>query len=135
MTPSMSASCANRQRSEKKSAPWRRLGAVDFGTGRWRGDAVGTKYDTGIENGKKRGEIAVAHSGEKSGNDFALARQFGGGNNRRALDAAAGATGELPRGHRRTPHDGCDLVERHVEHVVQHEGKPLGRCQSFKNHE
>ena len=43
------------------------------------------------------------------------------------LHPAAGAAGELPRGGRRAPDDGRDLVERHGEHVVQHEREPLGR--------
>jgi hypothetical protein len=44
---------------------------------------------------------------------------------RLTLNAAAGATGELPRRRRRAADDRRDLLERHREHVVQHEHEPL----------
>ena len=41
------------------------------------------------------------------------------------LDPAAGPAGELPGGLDRPVDDRRDLVERHREHVVQHERQPL----------
>ncbi len=51
------------------------------------------------------------------------------------MHPAAGAAGELPRGVGRAPHDGSDLVEGHGEHVVQHEGEPLGGSQGLQHHQ
>jgi hypothetical protein len=41
----------------------------------------------------------------------------------------------LPNRGRRAPEDGSDLVEGHGEHVVQHEGDPLGRSQRVEDHQ
>jgi len=41
----------------------------------------------------------------------------------------------LSCGGRGSPQDGDDLVEGHVEHVVQHEGEPLGGSQRFEYHQ
>ena len=49
------------------------------------------------------------------------------------MHPAAGAAGKLPRGVGRAPDDGSDLVEGHGEHVVQHEGEPLGGSQGLQN--
>jgi hypothetical protein len=45
------------------------------------------------------------------------------------------ATRELPRRRRRAIDDRRDLVERDPEHVVPHEGEPLGRRQRLEHHE
>jgi hypothetical protein len=52
-----------------------------------------------------------------------------------APHAAAGPARELPRGIRRPVDDSGDLVERHPEHVVQHEGQALGRRQRVEHDE
>jgi hypothetical protein len=49
------------------------------------------------------------------------------------LDASPGAAGELPRRSCRATHHRPDLVERHVEHVVQHEGQSLGWGQRLEH--
>src|SRR5215831_9245943 len=50
-----------------------------------------------------------------------------------ASKAAPRAAGELP-GRRRGPADhGGDLLERQLEHVVQHERQPLGRGQGIEH--
>ena len=54
---------------------------------------------------------------------------------RRALHPPARAARELPRRGGRAAHDGCDLVERQVEHVVQHERHPLGGRQRLEHHQ
>src|SRR5438034_8203547 len=45
----------------------------------------------------------------------------------------AGAAGELARRGRRAADDRGDLVERHVEHVVQDEREPLGRAERVED--
>jgi hypothetical protein len=42
------------------------------------------------------------------------------------VHASPRTAGELSRRGCRAAHHGSDLVERHVEHVVQHEGQSLG---------
>jgi hypothetical protein len=51
------------------------------------------------------------------------------------MHPAPGAAGELPRCGRRAVHDWRDLVKGHGEHVMQHEGQPLGRLQRFQHHQ
>ena len=51
------------------------------------------------------------------------------------MHSPAGAAGQLPRGVGRAPHDGSDLIEGHGEHVVQHEGQPLGGSQGLQHHQ
>ena len=48
---------------------------------------------------------------------------------------AAAPARELPRRGRRAAHDEGDLVERHGEHVVQHERQPLGRGERLQHHQ
>jgi hypothetical protein len=51
------------------------------------------------------------------------------------VDAAAGAAGELAGRGRGAFDDGGDLVERHGEHVVQHEREPFGGCERAEHDE
>ncbi len=53
----------------------------------------------------------------------------------RGLDLAAGATGDHLAGIGGFAQDLADLVERHREHVVQHEGEPLGGTERVEHHE
>ena len=48
-------------------------------------------------------------------------------------DATASAARELPRRVRRAPHDGSDLLERQIEHVVKHERHPLRGSERLQN--
>ena len=59
----------------------------------------------------------------------------GSGDGRRAAHAPARAAGELARGRGRAVDDRGDLVERHAEHVVQHEGEALGGGQRVEDDE
>jgi hypothetical protein len=59
----------------------------------------------------------------------------GVGNRGRSLPSAARAARELPCRGRGASHDGDDLVEGQVEHIVQHERDPLGGTQRFEYHE
>ncbi len=52
-----------------------------------------------------------------------------------ALDATPRAARELTRRHGRAVHDRRDLVERHAEHVVQHEWESLRRLDGLQDHE
>lgn len=63
----------------------------------------------------------------------ALTSAVGAGGRVRALHAAARAAGELPRRHRRAPHDRGDLVERHAKDVVQDKSEPLGGVQRLQD--
>ena len=59
-------------------------------------------------------------------------REVGVRRRRRAAHASPGAAGQLARRRRRAPDDRRDLVERHAEHVVQHEREPLGRASASR---
>ena len=74
----------------------------------------------------------LSASGQKRVDYFPLPGEIGIGNRCRPVYAAARAARELSRGHFGPPHDGSNLVERHGEHVVQHEGEPLGGLQLFE---
>jgi len=67
--------------------------------------------------------------------NFSLAGEIGVGNRGRSPHPTACAARELPCRGRGAPHDGSDLVERHGEHVVQHDREPLDGSQRFEYHE
>jgi hypothetical protein len=52
-----------------------------------------------------------------------------------ALNATPRAARELTRRRRRAIDDWRDLVERHAEHVVQHECESLRRLEGLQHHE
>jgi hypothetical protein len=52
-----------------------------------------------------------------------------------SVDAAASTARELPRRRRRPADDRRDLIERHGEDVVEHEGDTLGRRQRVEDDE
>ena len=87
---------------------------------------VDAEHHVGIEHLEQRVEVAGPRGGEEGGDDLALAAEVGIGRGRRAAHAPARAAGELARGGGRAVDDRGDLVERHAEHVVQHEGEALG---------
>ena len=64
-----------------------------------------------------------------------LGHQVGVRVGRGLVDAAPRPAGQLAGGLRRPLDDRRDLVERHGEHVVQHERQPLGRRQGVQHHE
>ena len=92
---------------------------------RTRDATVGAQHDIGIEHRDERVEVALAGSGEEGVDHLSLTGEVGVGNGRRALHPAPGPARQLPGRVRRPPHDRGDLVERHGEHVVQHERQPL----------
>ena len=92
--------------------------------GRARGGtptAVEPEENVGVEHSKQGVEVTRPRRGEKGGDDLALLCNVGIRLRRGATHAAAGATRELTRGCRRAVDDRGDLLERHAEHVVQHE--------------
>ena len=99
------------------------------------GGRVGPEHDVGMEHGEQRVEVAVARGGQEGVDDFPLAGAIRAGSRGRTLHPAARAARELPGRARGASQDRRDLVEGQVEHVVQHEGHPLGRRQRVEDHE
>ena len=97
--------------------------------------AVGAQHDLGVEHGHERVEVTAAGGGEEGVDHLALAGQVGVGRGRGALHPAPGPAGELAGRVRGAADDRGDLVEGHGEHVVQHEGEPLGRRQRVEHDE
>ena len=122
------------------------------------GCVVGAHHDLWVEQRKQGGKVAIACGSEEGGDYLALAVKlapptggaFGGrvsfvltpllcgvtaiGNAGRALQAAAGAAGELPGRNRRAPDNGSDLLKGHGEEVVQHKGQPFGGRECFEHY-
>ena len=100
------------------------------GGARPAGAEVGAGHDVGVEQGDEGFEVAGPSGGEEGVDHGALT---GGvalrGGDLGSLDAAAGPAGELPGRLGRASDHGGDLVERQVEHVVEHEGEALRRPQ------
>jgi hypothetical protein len=90
---------------------------------------IDPENDLRVEDRDQGLEIALARGGEEGIGHLTLAAEVGVRGWGPALDPAAGAASELSRRGRRAVDDRCDLVERHGEHVVQHEGEPLGRLE------
>jgi hypothetical protein len=54
---------------------------------------------------------------------------------RRSLNPAPGAAGELHRGGRRALHERGNIVEGHGEQIMQHEGESLVGSKRLERHE
>ena len=91
-------------------------------------------HDIGVEQREQCLEVTVASRGEEGIHDRALTIEVGVGH-RCSPHATSGTARQLARGGRRAPDDGGDLVERHREHVVEHEGDALGRGQRVEHDE
>jgi hypothetical protein len=85
---------------------------------------VGADHHLGVEDGEQRREIAFAQRGQIGFDHLPLAREVWLA--RRAAHAATGTAGELASGSLALAEDGRDGVERHAEHLVQHERQALG---------
>jgi hypothetical protein len=66
---------------------------------------------------------------------LSLACAIGVGNRGRSMHPAAGSAGQLPCRGRGAAHEGSDLIERHGEHVVQHEREPFGGIEGVEDHQ
>ena len=91
-------------------------------------------HDVRVEDGEEAFEVAVTRRGEEGVDDGPLAIEIDVGHGR-TLDPATGTARELPRRGRRPADDRGDLVERHGEDVVQHEGDPFGGRQRVEDDE
>ena len=98
------------------------------GETRTRGPAIRAQHDFRIEDGEEAFEVTLARRREERVDDGPLALEIDVRDGR-TLDAATGTARELPRRRRGTADDRCDVVERHGEDVVEHEGDPFGGCQ------
>jgi hypothetical protein len=96
---------------------------------------IGSQHDLRVKHRDERIKVAIARGGEKGVYHLSLACRIGVGNRSRSLHSATCPARELPRRRRGTPHNFGDLVEGHGEHIVQHEGEPLGGSQHFEHHE
>jgi hypothetical protein len=96
---------------------------------------VGAEDDIRVEQLHQRFEVTRAGRGQERCDDLSLTGRIRVRQRDRALDAAPGAARKLPRPAGGSPDDGRDLVEGHIEHVVQHEGEPVRRGQGLEDDE
>ena len=97
------------------------------------GPAIGPQHGVGVQDGDEAVEVAVARGGQEGVDQLALARTVALGLAHRAAYPAPRAGRELAGCGRRAVDDGRDLLERHREHVVEHEGQALGRRQGLQH--
>jgi hypothetical protein len=101
---------------------------------RWRG--LDAAHDVGGEEAEQSVDVAARCRPAERLDDGTVCRQVGrDARVGRAAHTGPGAARELLRGDRRPAHDRRDLVERHGEQVVQHEGHPLGGRQPVEHDE
>ena len=111
-----------------------RIGAANLRIGAYRGRrGVGPADHVGIQQLEQAFEVAAARRREERVDDRPLAREIG--LRLGTAHAPARAARELSRRRRRPADDRRDLFERHGEHVVQDEGKPLGRIKRVEHDE
>src|SRR5258708_17816604 len=89
--------------------------------------AISPQHDVRIEHGDQPFEVALAGGSQERVDDAPLPVEVGVSLRGFALDATPRAARELTRSRGRAIDDWRDLVERHAEHVVQHECDPLRR--------
>jgi hypothetical protein len=97
------------------------------------GHVIGSQHDFWIEQREKRVELTVVRGREERGHDFPLTRAICGRRHLSPLDPATRPAGKLTCRRWRAAHDRCDLIERHGEHVVQHEHEPLGGIEGVED--
>jgi len=114
------------EREPERLAGDRRRAAHYGGRGRSHGAVIGPQHHVGVEQRDERVEVAATRGAEEGVDDDALTREIGiRGPEVRALHASSGATRELSRRDRRSADHRPDLVERQLEHVVEHERETL----------
>ena len=104
------------------------------GTGR-QGALSSRSSTSGSSTASSAVEVAVARRAARKASTTCRWRPGRRRARRRALDPAAGPAGQLPGRGRGAVQDRGDLLERHGEHVVQHERQPLGRGQRVQHHQ
>jgi len=108
-----------------------RCAANNRGRGRAARAEVGSQDDVGVEQGDQGVEVTTSGC-QKEGIDYrALTSEVGVGD-LGASDPAPCPTRQLPGRNRGSTHHGGDLLERQLEHVVEHEGQALSRSQSIQ---
>ena len=133
-TPSISATRATRAPPDNAAAT---VGGP-FGLGQRahpQCGRVGAQHDVGVEQRQQALEVTAACRRKERVDDLALTYEVDLGHASRALHAAPGSTRELACRLGRPAHDVGDLVERHREHVVQHERNPLSGCKQVEHDE
>ena len=91
-------------------------------------------HEIRIEHSEQAFEVASAQGCKKGIDDLSLSHQIGVGRYRTAAHTTSRPAGELTRCGLGTADDRRDFIERQREHVVQHEGEALCRCQSVEDH-
>jgi hypothetical protein len=93
---------------------------------------VGVQHGPVVQEGQQGGQVAVLHRAQPRVEHRALLAP-GRAHGRRVPEPAAGTGGELARGVGGAVERDSDLLEREAEHVVQHEGEPLGGRQRLQH--
>ena len=101
---------------------------------RTRLPAVGAQHDLGVEDGDEAFEVTIPRRRTEGADDGLLAINIDVRNGG-TLDAATGTARLLPHRRRRSADDRCELVERHGEDVMQHEGDPFGGRQGVEDNQ
>ena len=99
------------------------------------GRGIGDEHDVRVEQRHKSVEVTTAGRGEEGVDDRSLTDGIGVGSRTLTLHLVAGTAGELLGRVRGSADDGADLVERHCEHVVQHERQPLRGAERVEDHQ
>jgi hypothetical protein len=89
----------------------------------------------GIKDREQGREVAALRCSEKRADHFALPCPVGLRLGACTLDSPAPTARELSRRHRRAADDRCNLIERDIEHVMQHECDPLRRRQGLEHNQ
>jgi hypothetical protein len=108
-------------------------GAGDRRSGEWADPRVDPEDDIRVEHRQQGVEVTRAGGSQEGVDDFALVCLVGVGCSCGTLDATPAPACELPRRVRGPADDGGDLLERHPEHVVEHERESLGRRERFEH--
>jgi len=97
--------------------------------------AISPQHDVRIEHSDQPLEVTLAGGSQERIDDTPLFTQVRVSVQGFALDTTPRAARELACRNGRAVHDRTDLVERHAEHVVQHECEPLRRVEGLEDHE
>ena len=86
-----------------------------------------------IKHGYECFEVSAAQCGKERVNHFSLLRDTRS-RSRPAPDTAAGAACQLARRGGSASDDGSNLIEREIEHIVQHKCEAFCRGQTIEHH-
>ena len=114
--------------------PRHRQRAPDLGRrGREDRAAVGPQHHVGVECGDQRVEVTHPRRSQERLDHLALGADVDVRRGGPGPDAPPGPAGQLARRLRGAVDKAGDLLERNAEHVVQHEGEPLGEGASVSS--